>query len=84
MRGQAGNIRRRSRFRRVFSQGRGRSLGVASVAASVAGLIVNDLRKSDGFIRSIAAPAVRRLLAGRAEERQAVDITDKVEIIKSD
>jgi hypothetical protein len=74
----------RERFRGAFSGKRGRTIGIASIAAPIAGLIANDLRKADGIIRGVIAPTIVRLLPEKLGGRKRLDISDKADVIDHD
>jgi len=79
---RAGAMRKRSRIRGAFRGKSGKTIGIASLAAPIVGLIANDLRNPDGLIRSVIAPTANRLIRGKMEKREAIDITDDVKIIE--
>jgi len=74
--------RTRKRLRGVFSGKKGKAVGIGSLFAPVVGLIVNDLRKPDSFIRRLVGRTATKLLQGSNKKREAIDITDKVEVIE--
>lgn len=80
--GGGGGRRMRKRLGRCFSGKQGKTIGIASIAAPVAGFIVNDLRKPNSIIRNLLAITAAKLLPARFERRKALDISDKVEIIE--
>lgn len=77
-------VRMRRRIRGFFSTRQGKAVGFASIAAPIAGLIANDLRKQDGVIRGLIAPTVSRLLSGKFIGGKKLDISDKAEVIDHD
>ena len=80
--GGGGGRRMRKRLGRCFSGKQGKTIGIASIAAPVAGFIVNDLRKPNSIIRNLLAITAAKLLPARFERRKALDISDKVEVIE--
>jgi len=77
----AGAFRRRRRLRGMFSGTKGKAIGAASIAAPLVGLIANDLKNPHGLIRSVLAPAAFRLIKGKPERQEAIDITHEVEVL---
>ncbi len=74
--------RMRKRLRGALDSKTGRSVGLASLAAPLAGLIVEDLRRKDSVIKGLIGTGVKKLIeARRAKRIEAVDITDKVEVV---
>jgi hypothetical protein len=68
-----------------LSGSRGRAIGFSSLAAPIAGYIINDLRKPDSVIRSLAAAAVSRLrLYAGSRVKKELDIGDKSEVVVRD
>lgn len=81
--GEGGGARReRRRLRGVFSGKRGKAIGFTSIAAPIVGYVVNDLRKPDSVVRQLAGGVIRKLLPAKSEKPEAIDITDKVEILE--
>ncbi len=76
--------RRRSRMASCLSGSRGRAIGFSSLAAPIAGYIVNDLRKPDSIIRRLVATAVSRLRLSSNRVKKELDIGDQAEIIVHD
>jgi hypothetical protein len=74
----------RWRFRGMFGGKRGKAIGFGAIAAPIAGLIANDLRKADGVIRGVIVPTVARLLPERLGGKRKLDISDKAEVIDHD
>lgn len=74
----------RRRVRGFFSTRQGKTVGIASIAAPIIGLIANDLRKADGLIRGLVAPSVTRLLSARFNGGQKLNVGDKAEVIDHD
>jgi len=74
----------RRRFRNMFGGKRGKAIGFGAIAAPIAGFIANDLRKANGVIRGVIAPAVASLLPEKLRGRKKLDIGDKAEIIDHD
>jgi hypothetical protein len=74
--------RERRRLRGALSGKSGRIIGLTSIAAPVVGLVASDLRKPDSMIRRLIGGAVARLLEGKTSKPDAIDITDKVEVIE--
>ena len=76
--GQGGQ-RLRKRLRGMLDTKAGKSLGIASVAAPIAGLIAHDLQKPDSVIRGLISGGVKRLLALK-DKISAIDISKHAEI----
>ena len=69
--------------RRVRQRLRGKTgaaIGIASLAAPIAGFVVNDLKKPDSIIRNLARIAAARFLPTRKDKPEVIDITDRVEV----
>ncbi len=79
---RVGAGRARTRMRGMFSGKRGKAIGFTSIAAPIIGYVVNDLRKPDSIVRELIGGVVRKLLPPRSEKLEAIDITDKVEILE--
>lgn len=79
-----GERRTRRRLRGAFSGKAGRAVGITSIAAPLVGVIVNDLKKPDGFIRTLIGRTAKKLIEGKSKKTKAIDITDKVEVIVDD
>jgi hypothetical protein len=73
--------RRRSRMAACLSGSRGKVLGISSLAAPIAGYIVNDLRKPDSIIRNLVAVAVSRVRLSSIGVKKELDIGDRAEIV---
>ena len=71
----------RTRLRRGMSGKTGKVAGITTIVAPVVGLIVHDLQKPDSVIRRLVSQGVTGFLDYRREKRQAIDATDRVEII---
>jgi hypothetical protein len=71
--------RQRNRLREVFT---GKTIGFTSIAAPMIGYVINDLRKPDSIVRRLISGAVRKLLPPKSDKLEAIDITDKVEILE--
>jgi hypothetical protein len=56
-------------------------LGISSLAAPIAGYIVNDLRKPDSIIRSLVAAAVSRVRLSSIAVKKELNIGDRAEIV---
>ena len=78
---QDGRPRQRRRLRGMMSGKAGKTIGFTSIAAPIVGYLVNDLRKQDSVVRSLIGAAVRKLLPHKSRPVEAIDITDKTEII---
>jgi hypothetical protein len=77
--------RRRGRIASCLSSPKRRAIGFSSLAAPIAGYIVNDLRKPDSVIRSLVAGAVSRLrVYVDSRAKKELDIGDKAEIVVHD
>jgi len=74
-----GGRRQRKRLRGMFT---GKTLGFTSIAAPMIGYVINDLRKPDSIVRRLIGGAVRKLLPPKSDKPEAIDITDKVEILE--
>jgi hypothetical protein len=61
----------------------GRTIGISSIAAPIIGYVINDLKKPDSVVRGLIGGVVRRLLPGKTERVEAIDITEDAEIIDS-
>lgn len=81
---ETGRPRERRRLRGRFSGKTGKAIGITSIAAPLLGLVVNDLKKPNSLIRTFIGGATRKLLEKRTNKAQAIDITDKVEVIVND
>lgn len=77
-----GGQRQRKRLRGMFTGKTGRAIGVSSIAAPIIGYIVNDLKKPDSIIRGLVGGVVRKFLPAKSGKIEAIDITDKVEILE--
>jgi hypothetical protein len=73
--------RQRTRLRGALSGKRGKAVGLTSLAAPLVGFIVNDLKKPDSVIRSFLKSTTRKLLQRPAKKAEAIDISDKVDVI---
>lgn len=80
----ASGNRRRWKIPAIFSGKRGKAVGIGAIAAPIVGLIANDLRKANGFIRGAIAPAITRLLPRKISRGKKLDISDKAEVIDHD
>ena len=78
----SGGRRSRRRIRGFLSTKTGRTAGIATIAAPIIGYIVNDLKKPDSTVRALASRAIDGILTYRKKKVEAIDITDKVEIIE--
>ena len=74
--------RTRRRLRGMLKTKTGKTIGLASIAAPVIGYIVQDLRKPDSLIRELVGGTVNKLIAYRRKKTEAIDISDKVEILE--
>ena len=79
-----GGRRQRKRLRGMFTGKTGKAIGFTSIAAPIIGYVVNDLKKPDSIIRGLIGGVVRKLLPSKSGKAEAIDITDKVEIIEED
>ncbi len=81
--GQGGDGQKfRKRARGCLSGKKGKTAGLAAFVAPLVGLVVNDLRKPDSLIRSLARKTVQKLLGVGTKGKEAIDITDKVEVVR--
>lgn len=78
----AGGMRRRKRLRGMLAGKTGKTIGFTSIAAPIIGYVVNDLKKPNSIIRDLVGGVVRKLLPAKSEKPEAIDITDRVEIIE--
>jgi len=76
-----GDRRIRRRFRGMMESRTGKVVGLSSIAAPVIGFIINDLRKPNSIVRQLIGKAVNKFLESRNKKVEAIDITDKVEIL---
>jgi hypothetical protein len=76
--------RRRNRVASCLSGSRGRAIGFSSLAAPIAGYIVNDLRKPDSIIRRLIGTAVARLRLSANRTTKELDIGNQAEVIVHD
>jgi len=74
--------RTRKRLRGMFESRTSKTIGLASIAAPLVGYVVRDLKKPDSVIRGLVSTAVKKLLATGSKKAEALDISDKVEIIE--
>ncbi len=74
--------RQRRRLRGMFASKTGKTIGYTSIAAPIVGYIVNDLKKPDSIIRGLAGGVVSKLLPVKSRKVEAIDITDKIEILE--
>ena len=77
-----GDRRQRRRLRGMFTGKTGKTIGFTSIAAPIIGYVVNDLRKPNSIVRSLVGGVVRKLLPSKSGKVEAIDITDKVEILE--
>jgi len=77
-----GGRRQRKRLRGMFTGKTGKAIGFTSIAAPIIGYVVNDLKKPDSIVRGLIGGVVRKLLPAKSGKAEAIDITDKVEIIE--
>jgi len=86
--GQFSRDGRRRRWRKraasCLSGSRGRAIGFSSLAAPIAGFIVNDLRKPDSIIRRLVGTAVARIRSSSEGRKKELDIGDQAEVIIHD
>ena len=78
----AGSRRQRKRLRGVFTGKTGKAVGYTSIAAPIIGYVLNDIRKPDSVIRGLIGTVARTLIGGKVKKTEAIDITDKVEVIE--
>ena len=71
----------RRRIRGMMESRTGKAVGYTSLAASIIGFIINDLRKPNSMTRQLIGKAVNKLLELKTKKVEAIDITDKVEIL---
>ncbi len=76
-----GDRRIRRRIRGMMESKAGKVAGYTSLAAPVIGFIINDLRKPNSMVRQLIGKAVNKLLESKNKKVEAIDITDKVEIL---
>jgi len=76
-----GDRKIRRRFRGVMKSRTSKAVGYTSLAAPVIGYIINDLRKPNSLVRQLIDKAVNKLLESKIKKVEAIDITDKVEVI---
>jgi len=74
-------MKNRRRLRGAFSGKKGKAAGLGAVAAPLVGLVIEDLKSPDSLIRDIWSRTRGKLLRGRVIEREAIDITDQVEVL---
>ena len=79
---ESGMRRQRRRLRGMMNSKTGKTIGLASIAAPVIGYVVNDLKKPDSVIRALLQHTVRKILPGSTSKVEAIDISDRVEIIE--
>ena len=79
-----GGRRQRSRLRGLATGKTGKTIGFTSIAAPIVGYVVNDLRKPDSIIRALIGGISKKLLPMKWQRVEAIDITDKVEVITDD
>jgi hypothetical protein len=77
-----GSRRQRKRLRGMFTGKTGKAIGFTSIAAPIIGYVVRDLGRPDSVIRGLIGNVARTLLGGKAKKAEAIDITDKVEVIE--
>ena len=86
--GQFSKEGRRRRWRKraasCFSGSRGRTIGLSSLAAPIAGFIVSDLRKPDSIIRRLVGAAVAGIRLSSKKRTKKLDIGDQAEVIVHD
>ncbi len=76
-----GDRKIRRRFRGMMESKAGKAVGFTSLAAPIIGYIINDLRKPNSIVRQLIGKAVNKLLESKIKKVEAIDITDKIEII---
>lgn len=81
--GSAGHGQRK-RLRGMMSGKTGKAIGFTSITAPLLGYVVNDLRKPDSVVRAIISGVIGKLMPPKSEKIEAIDITDKVEIVEDD
>jgi hypothetical protein len=77
-----GGRRRRNRLRGMCTGRTGKAIGFTSIAAPLIGYVVNDLKKPDSIIRGLIGRTADKLLALKSKKVEAIDISDKVEVIE--
>ncbi|GEM_PF-1646249 len=77
----AGPGRVRRRLRGALNSRTGKAVGITSLVAPLLGLIINDLRQPNSLSRRLLGMAVNKLAAPKYTKAEAIDITDKVEIV---
>ena len=81
---ESGGRRIRRRARGMLGTRTGKTIGFTSIAAPIIGFVVNDLKKPDSILRRLAGHAMTKLLPSKAEKHEAIDISDRVEILEDD
>lgn len=76
-----GDRKIRRRFRGMMESKTGKVIGFASLVTPAIGYIINDLRKPNSIVRQLIGKAVNRLLESKNKKVEAIDISDKIEII---
>jgi len=71
----------RRRFRGMMESKTGKTVKYTSLAASIVAFIINDLRKPNSMTRQLIGKTVNKLLELKNKKIEAIDITDKVEIL---
>jgi len=79
-----GGRRQRKPLRGMFTGKTGKVIGFTSIAAPIIGYVVNDLKKPDSIVRGLIGGVVRKLLPAKSRKVEAIDITDKVDVIVDD
>jgi hypothetical protein len=77
-----GGRRQRNRLRGMCTGGTGKTIGFASIAVPIIGYVVNDLKKPDSLIRGLIGKTANKLLAMKSKKIEAIDISDKVEVVE--
>lgn len=72
----------RHRGKGYFSGKKGKAVGITAVLTPIVGYVVNDLRRPDSFLRTLLKSTVQKLISSKAKETKAIDITDKVEVVR--
>jgi hypothetical protein len=74
----------RNRLRSCYKSKTGKTVGIATVVAPLAGFLVNDLRKPDSVVRSAISAAAKKLALSGSKARKKLDISDKAEVVELD
>ena len=75
--------RQRRRLRGIFAGKRGKQIGLLSFVTPLAGYVIQDLRKPDSVIKSIAQRAYLYLAERKTVRRQRIDPAGRVEVLQT-